>query len=458
LTGLRILAGPARSQFIPGVVAALAACVLAGTAPPLAGQALLPGGAPREVLRWSVRDDTTAGSATWAVAQDRSLIVAWLAHPTRESRTELRVQQGERTGAVAPSGWCWGKPAVAATGGRGAAVAWPCRPQREAPAKIQLLLVEAGMPAGSAQGVGDAESTDEESDPSVAACAGRILVAWAVRQGDGGIAARLFDAQGKSLGPPIIVDSRPAGPPRVACGGERWLLTWSDGQTAWTRAFDRTGSEAGPKAAITSRKVAGKQILPAVAMDEHGAALFVWMERSSVGHLEVFGRRFDPQGLPSGADWRLDTVGEPSDYLSIGPCAALDSRGNILVAWQAQEEGTATARTFGRIVSADRWLPIEAEFALDRGRGSFFPAVASEPGGGFLTSWTEAPEGAADPALRYGLSWRQDAASHHERMPTLWFASAHAGDEVIVDVGMPSTTGSDGEGLAEFCPAAATWR
>jgi hypothetical protein len=172
---------------------------------------------------------------------------------------------------------------------------------------------------------------------------GDFVIAWQAVDGAGtGIFARRFDAAGNGLGGELQVDLYSAtGEAFPAIGmnatGE-FVIAWrsitedGNGGGVFARRFDAAGVPQ-PVEIQVNAYTTGNQVQPAVRVDGNGAFVVVWRSDAQDGSgYGVFGRRFDPEGLPQASEFEANTYTLGSQSL---PALAMEPNGNFVVAWQS---------------------------------------------------------------------------------------------------------------------------
>jgi hypothetical protein len=192
---------------------------------------------------------------------------------------------------------------------------------------------------------------DDQSAPAIASDAdGNVLVVWqsANQDGDGlGVYGQWFAANGTAMGNEFRLSQATVGDqksPSVAMDGDgRAIVAWqSESQTGdgWDiyyvllSQFDDT-----PAAEQRAHVVAlGDQEAPSVAANDSGEFVIAWhgpgeSTEESEATIDVFARRFNPDGTPQGAEITINNTLEHDQIL---PSAAMDADGNVVIVWQAE--------------------------------------------------------------------------------------------------------------------------
>jgi len=221
---------------------------------------------------------------------------------------------------------------------------------------------------------------------SVAGAAdGRFGIAWAGTGGDNidgepDVFARLFDAAVVPRSPPFPVVSEPTlerlvfGDVAMSATGD-FLVAWADNtlsdsqQLVLGRRFDANGSALGDTFTLASRSATTPKIFgPALAMRSTGQFVLVLTKAISTPEAGlvpagVYGRRFDAEGLPLGAEFRISAE-------TGGGWKGVDSNdaGDFVVTWEDRGLHTRLYRASGSAATSDqRYNELsQGSVALDR--------------------------------------------------------------------------------------------
>ena len=182
--------------------------------------------------------------------------------------------------------------------------------------------------------------------PSVGVDAeGNSVVAWSSRHEDGdawGVFARRFDADGAAVGDPFAVNATTAGsqhePVVAMADAGNFAVLWSSfgqdgsGWGVFSQRYDRDGTPIDSELAVNERTEGDQRDVDAVMADS-GGFFATWNDQQPNGDgWEVRGRTFEPEGAPTGDDFR---VSEANASTSPGnqqfPSVDIDDNGNALV-------------------------------------------------------------------------------------------------------------------------------
>ncbi|MDP9121296.1 MAG: hypothetical protein M3O15_07995 [Acidobacteriota bacterium] len=153
-------------------------------------------------------------------------------------------------------------------------------------------------------------------EPIVASDArGNSVIAWSVLDNEGGrVVAMLVDSRGQAHGPLLQVSTitgiSQLGPLVAMNEQGRFVVAWSsvipNTQTNDLRAqiFGRDGTKIGPEIAVNLSQADGSPATPAVAIDSEGNVVLAWAAAS------VLVRRFDRRGAPLGPETVLTAPGQ----------------------------------------------------------------------------------------------------------------------------------------------------
>jgi hypothetical protein len=118
-----------------------------------------------------------------------------------------------------------------------------------------------------------------------------------------------------------------------------------------------------------------------------GGFVVVWQSFMQVGlDFDIFGRRFDANGVPAGVEFQVNTY---TTYRQAAPRVAAGSSGEFVVVWQGYEQDGSHWGIFGQRFDA-AGLPTGGEFQVNSSTADvqYGPAVAKDQAGNFLVTWT----------------------------------------------------------------------
>jgi hypothetical protein len=264
-------------------------------------------------------------------------------------------------------------------------------------AVLPVPSVFAQAPAGPEFRVNTGTTTVQARSSSVAADpAGGFVVAWATFSGGAGgaVRAQLFDVRGVRRGAELQVSTSTSVAVNPAAGfaaDGRFVIVWTavlglDSADVRGRRFAATGTALGGEFLVNAYTT-GAQGLAAIAVEGAGNFVTVWQgDGPSVFHGdELFGQRFDPNGVRLGGEFAVNTF-TSSDQST--PSVAIDGAGNFVVVWSA---GPAA----GDVISGQRFAPsgarIGGEFQVNSDTSVFSrtPDVAAAPDGRFVVVWQD---------------------------------------------------------------------
>jgi hypothetical protein len=246
---------------------------------------------------------------------------------------------------------------------------------------------------------------------------GEAVVAWVGDCPTLALCVRTFDAGGHTVAGPLALAVPVAAldevPPVAMLAGGGFLVAWSrpgagSSRQVVTRLFALDGGAIAPERVLATGS-AQVFAAPDLAADPGGGAVAVWERRRFSGTgdggvpiyvgVEIEGRRLDAAGAPLGAAFRVD--GDSPDVVA-APAVAVEPGGGFLVAWQSFDFGLD-----GDDVLVRRFTPTGDGGAAPAGdeataHGSATgeqtaPAVAATDQGTFLVAWQAvgAPGGAS---------------------------------------------------------------
>jgi hypothetical protein len=217
------------------------------------------------------------------------------------------------------------------------------------------LLTRRGKPAGDQFRV-DAGKAPEIWNTALAANAsGDFLATWESTDADGpGVAARLYDMDGKALGAEFIVNAAAAGrqrrPAVLATRTGDFLVAWQGYQDdafhgIYGQLLSRTGARIGGEVQI-GHGTGDVQISPALTLLPSGDIVAAWMDWVNTWPIGVYAVTLDSTGHPTGAEV---LVSQERLYPQYRISVAASAGGDILATWEGR-----IAR--GRAIAARRLL------------------------------------------------------------------------------------------------------
>ena len=141
-----------------------------------------------------------------------------------------------------------------------------------------------------------------------------------------------------------------------------------------------------------------QQMHAQVAVGPRGDSLIVWSSLNQDGdNFGVFGQRYDAMGIPQGGEFQVSATNFGYQYAT---GVAADAGGNYIVVWFATGVDGSGRGIVGRVFSPTG-VPLTGDFpvnAFAAGRQTA-PAVAAQPGGGFVVVWESAGQDGSSYAI-----------------------------------------------------------
>jgi hypothetical protein len=254
---------------------------------------------------------------------------------------------------------------------------------------------------------------------------GTLVVAWESRttaeEGDRfAICAQLFDANGAALGGEIIVDdpSHDCRYPDVAMDGAGgFVVTWlreTGADAIMARRFDPNGL---PVAAPFRVSAAGISSItrPSIAMNSFGRFAIAWDgDPNRAGEDDIHARMYEPNAAPVGEPFLVNTLRFGAQQW---PRVAINDANEFVVVWE-HDTGDPDVATeiFARRLGGDGQPAAEPfqlnSHALDKQR---YPDVAMTDDGSFIATW----ESNGQDGSGYGIF------AHIEPKESTWFDNSN---------------------------------
>jgi PKD repeat protein len=177
------------------------------------------------------------------------------------------------------------------------------------------------------------ESHDQQSPCIAMDSHDRLIFAWSDGRNTAGamIYAQRFDADANKLGSELIVHpgtSGQGGPSIAVMPNDGFIVAWNDfrnnqNNNVYAQRFDPGAAPVGPEIEITNST--NNTQSPKIVINERGSSLVTWSQSA------IFARWIDQNGTPSGDAVR---VGQGTSGVQLRPAMAIDSRNDVVVAWQ----------------------------------------------------------------------------------------------------------------------------
>lgn len=155
----------------------------------------------------------------------------------------------------------------------------------------------------------------------------------------------------------------------------------------YAQRFTADGTPVGGETQINNTLL-NDQSSPQTAMDADGRFVVVWDDVDQNGDINIYARRFNADGSPSGGDFMVNST--TISYLTSGtvPAVGMDSAGNFTVAWESYDDVNGDDDIYARRFDSSgtalgREFRVNTEITNDQ----MFPAVAMSATGDFIVAW-----------------------------------------------------------------------
>ncbi len=236
-----------------------------------------------------------------------------------------------------------------------------------------------------------------------AAPGGDFLVVWrdgsGLDSGDGssaGIFGQLFDSSGATVGIQFQVNSytftQQIQPDVAADGNGAFVAVWASQADnsifgIFGQRFASDGTPIGGEFQINTFTV-GRQDTPSVAADASGGFVVTWKSENQDGSgYGVFGQRFASSGAATGTEFQINSFTIDDQQF---PEVASAATGAFVVVWSSYLQDGSYNGLFGqRFDSAGMTAGSEFQVNVNTVYSQYLAAVASQPDGGFLVTWSD---------------------------------------------------------------------
>jgi hypothetical protein len=267
---------------------------------------------------------------------------------------------------------------------------------KAAPQCLVLTLVAtsawAQLPVGPEFQVNSYTTAGQYDSAAAVDAAGNFVVVWkSTQNGFGDIFARRFDAAGTPIGGDFLVNSTFVfGEPAVAMAPSgAFVVVWDEagdyGGAVKGQRYDATGAPAGGEFHVNTY-ITSFQYWGSVSTDADGNFVVVWTSYTQDGSGSgVFGQRFSSGGAALGAEFPVNSYIIGSQ---LAGRVAVDADGDFVVVWHGVGQDGDGFGVFGQRFSA-AGARVGGEFPVNTTTTGtqWTPAVASAGNGQFVVAW-----------------------------------------------------------------------
>lgn len=267
----------------------------------------------------------------------------------------------------------------------------------------QTFLAD-GTPDSDAFLVHTAYTTDDQSNPAVAADGGgNFVVVWqSLRQdGDGwGIYAQRYGAHGRPLGDSFQVNAHSSGHqshPAVAMDDEgNFVIAWqsdgqdSDGWGIYARRYNHAGVPLDTTENLINTTVEGNQSAPTAARNRVDGRYIIGWQSEVLGNegevdVNVLAQRYYADGNPLDGEFTVNTILSKDQ---VGPRVAMGTDSSFFFAWTSEGQVGSGADVFARRFDSTG-TGLDDDFRVNdtTRQGQQYPAVAMDDYHNYLVTW-----------------------------------------------------------------------
>jgi carbonic anhydrase/acetyltransferase-like protein (isoleucine patch superfamily) len=184
--------------------------------------------------------------------------------------------------------------------------------------------------------------------------AGNTVVTWTDYVSPNEVRGQRLDSAGNKVGADFTIAGNLGSGGRHALGmadDGSFVVAWQrgdpnvEGTAVFARRFNRRAVAIGPEFQVNGARIGAQSSRLDAAMNRTGDFLVVWSAFRQGSDFDTFGRRFDRTGRAFGPEFRINEhAAGDQDF----PAAALDARGNAVVAWQSDGQDGVQNGIFAR--------------------------------------------------------------------------------------------------------------
>ncbi len=246
--------------------------------------------------------------------------------------------------------------------------------------------------------INDDATTAKQTMPSIAINrSGYAVICWAdLRSGNREIYAQIFNEGGARVLGNFRVSDDPAHAeqllPDVAMDDHgRFVIVWQNGPEASAdirgRLFLANGQPATDPFRINDEAAGVAHLSPSISMAPDGRFVVCWEDSRDDPMLDIYAQRFDRAGNPASGNFRVHS---DTSSFQHSPDAAMNENGECVVVWMDTRTESA-ARIFGRRFDASG-AAVGEDFGISpvmpEGNDCWDPSVAIQDDGRFFVAWS----------------------------------------------------------------------
>ncbi|NET08656.1 MAG: hypothetical protein F6K16_28965 [Symploca sp. SIO2B6] len=239
-----------------------------------------------------------------------------------------------------------------------------------------------------------------QSHPTIATdVLGNSVVLWSSQHQDGsgyGIYGQRLDVQGVPIGDEFQLNTFTSSDQiysQLAMDIDgSFVATWmsngqdGSGRGVYARRYNAQAEPIGEEFLVNTVVTQGNQQHPRIAMDSLGNFTIVWEDQRGVNGYDIYGQRYDAEGVAQGEAFLVNTIESANQQKS---SISYDVSGNFVVTWQSEHVPGEGWNIYGREFNVDG-TPVGDEFLISRAveGDQINPSVMHTGANRFLVSWT----------------------------------------------------------------------
>ncbi len=312
------------------------------------------------------------------------------------------------------------RPAMGTTSEGRSVVVW--EDERNVASRLDIYgkrLAPDGEPLGPSFRINTDNAAADQAQPDVAVHpAGDFVAVWTDLREDsrGDIFFQRFTAAGVPAGENVSMNKGVAGAqnsPAVAMREDRvFAVTWVDGRAAangqiYLQWFAAAGNPRGDNLRVDTDTNGTIHRDPALAFMGSGGLVVTWADARD-GDFDIWAQRYEGDGNPSGANFRVNT---PATNMQVLPATAAAPGEFFLIAWVDYRKsalGDIWVRRYDKTGASENFQINDVDNVAnpDPVELPFGPSVAAAPASGaaytdnsFVVAWTDFRNGVPDPNI-----------------------------------------------------------
>ncbi len=264
---------------------------------------------------------------------------------------------------------------------------------------LLAILISTNLIFAQERKLNDDAGTAVQRHPAIAASpSGNGVLCWEdYRNGDPDIYGQVFSQKGQFIGANFLMNETPSAGkqvrPAVAMNNRsQFVVVWEDSSAAevavYARWFAANQKPLTGRVKVNSSTIFSGTLNPAVAMDGLGNTVVCWQDDRNNASTDIYFQRYDAQGRPIGSNRLVNNVLRDDQ---INPAVAANADGEFIIVWDDRRDYSSAHMgniysqrysVFGTALDSNRVISHHPANQLP-----YKPSVALQRNGDYMAVW-----------------------------------------------------------------------